>query len=201
MTHPQSSELRELVERFVADRDELLRFYDVGGSALQIRRMREFFTAWHKRLEEMPYDSLGTEGRVDWLLLERRLDYEQRLLDREDTREREMAPLVPFAADVANLQESRRLMVPVDPQAAAATLDRIQKQVSGIRDGLQAGLKGDSAEKDSKVAPLTTSRVIAFRSVAAIADLRDSLEDWYKFYGGYDPTFTWWVKASHDKLE
>ncbi|HEY5079356.1 MAG TPA: DUF885 family protein, partial [Opitutaceae bacterium] len=199
MTRPQSSELRELVERFVADRDEILRFYSVPGSALQIRRMREFYAAWRKRLDEMPYDTLGTEGRVDWLLLQRRLEYEQRLLDREESREKEMAPLVPFAADIAALQESRRLMEPVDSQAAAATLDRIQKQVSVIRDGLQAGLKGDDA-KESKAAPMTTTRIVAYRSVAAIAALRDSLEDWYKFYNGYDPTFGWWVRASRDKL-
>ena len=101
MTRPQSSELRELVERFVADRDEILRFYSVTGSALQIRRMREFYGAWRKRLDAMPYDTLGTEGRVDWLLLQRRLEHEQRLLDREESREREMAPLIPFAADIA----------------------------------------------------------------------------------------------------
>jgi hypothetical protein len=199
MTHAQSSELRELVERFVADRDELLRFYDVEGSALQIRRMREFYAAWRQRLEAMPYDSLGTEGRVDWLLLKSRLSYEERLLDREETREREMTPLVPFAADLAGLQESRRLMEPVDSQAAAATLDRIQKQVVAIRAGLAAGLKGEP-DRESKATPLTTTRIVAFRSVAAIADLRESLEDWYKFYAGYDPAFTWWVKESHDKL-
>src|ERR1700684_290047 len=93
MTRPQSSELRELVERFVADRDEILRFYDVADSALQIRRMREFYAAWRKRLDEMAYDTLGTEGRVDWLLLVKRLEYEQRLLDREESRGREMEPL------------------------------------------------------------------------------------------------------------
>jgi hypothetical protein len=69
MVRPQSSELRELVERFVADRDEILRFYDVGGSELQTRRLREFYAAWRKRLDAMAYESLGTEGRVDWILL------------------------------------------------------------------------------------------------------------------------------------
>jgi uncharacterized protein (DUF885 family) len=90
-------------------------------------------------------------------------------------------------------------MEPVDSQAAAATLDRIQKQVSEIRAGLQAGLKGDSA-KESKAPPLTTTRIVAYRSVAAISGLRESLEDWYKFYNGYDPSFGWWVRATHDKL-
>jgi uncharacterized protein (DUF885 family) len=200
MTRAQSSELRELVERFVADRDELLRFYSVDGSALQIRRRREFYTAWRKRLDAMAYAGLGTEGRVDWLLLTRQVDYEQKLLDREESRQREMAPLMPFAGAIAGLQESRRLMEPVDPQDAAGVLNGIAKQVETIQEGLQAGLKADAPKESKAVAPLTTTRVVAYRTVSAIGDLRESLDDWYKFYDGYDPSFGWWVRTSHDKL-
>jgi uncharacterized protein (DUF885 family) len=200
MTHAQSSELRELVERFVSDRDELLRFYSVSGSDLQIRRMREFYTAWARRLDEMAYDTLDTEGRVDWQLLTRQVAYEQKLLDREEARGREMSPLIPFAGDIARLQESRRLMEPVEPQASAAVLDRIAKQVAKIQEGLQAGLKIDAPKNAGGAAPLTTTRIVAYRSVSAISDLRESLDDWYKFYDGYDPVFSWWVRASHDKL-
>lgn len=200
MTRPASSELRELVERFVADRDELTRFYDVQGSALQVRRLREFYAAWRARLEQMDYAALGTEGKIDWVLLSRQVDYEQRLLDREEARQLEMAPLVPFAADIARLQESRRLMEPVDPQGAAATLDGIIRQVKVAREGLQAGLKADSNAKAGSAAPIRVSAVVASRSVAAIGRLRESLEDWYAFYNGYDPAFGWWVRASHERL-
>ena len=146
MVRPRSSELRELVDRFVADRDELLRFYSVAGSALQTRRLREFYGEWSKRLDSVAYESLGTEGRVDWLLLSRRIVYEQGLLDRMESRAREMSPLIPFAGDIAALQEARRLMEPVDPQASAAALDRMTKQVLRIQDGLQAGLKTDAPQ-------------------------------------------------------
>ncbi|HXQ80771.1 MAG TPA: DUF885 family protein [Opitutaceae bacterium] len=203
MTRPQSSELRELVERFVADRDELVRFYSVNGSALRRRRLREFYAAWSGRLDAMAYDSLGTEGRVDWLLMMRQLDYSWKLLDREEAREREMAPLIPFAGDIARLQESRRLMEPVDPQGAAATLGRISKEVADTQDGLQAGLKGEgpAMPKASKtVEPMTAAPVAAFRAVAAIGELRESLGDWFKFYDGYDPAFGWWARASRDRL-
>jgi uncharacterized protein (DUF885 family) len=201
MTRPQSSELRELVERFVADRDELLRFYSVNGSALQVRRLREFHAEWKKRLEAMAYDGLGTEGRVDWLLMSRQIDYSQKLLDREVSRGREMSPLIPFAGDIAKLQESRRLMEPVDPQGSAATLSRIAKQVADIQDALRVGLKSETPKASKAVGPLTTTPVTAYRAVAAIGELRDSLGDWYKFYDGYDPSFSWWVRASRDRLD
>jgi hypothetical protein len=200
MTHPQSSELRELVDRFVSDRDELLRFYSVNGSELQTRRLREFYTAWTKRLDAMAYDSLGTEGRVDWLLLTRQIAYELKLLDREESRKHEMLPLIPFAEDIAKLQESRRLMQPVDPEGSAATLNRILAEVTKIQEGLQAGLKSDGSKDSKGPPPITTTRIVAYRSVAAIGELRESLDDWYKFYEGYDPSFGWWVRSSHDKL-
>ncbi|HEY4990146.1 MAG TPA: DUF885 family protein [Opitutaceae bacterium] len=200
MTTPHSSELRELVERFVTDRDDLLHFYSVNGSALQLARLREFYSAWRQRLGAMAFDALGTEGRVDWLLLSRQLDYEQKLLDRQEARRREMAPLVPFADDVAKLQESRRLMEPVDAQGAAATLDRIVKQVAKIQDGLRAGLPSTGDKVPSGTAPLTVTRIVAYRSLEEIGELRESLGDWYKFYDGFDPSFTWWVRASRDKL-
>jgi hypothetical protein len=200
MTRAQSSELRELVERFVADRDELLRFYSVSGSALQIRRSREFYEAWRRRLNGMAYASLGTEGRVDWLLLTRQVDYEQKLLDREEARQAEMSPLIPFAGEIAGLQESRRLMQPVDPQGSAALLSGMAKQVAKIQEALQAGLKTDAPKDPKAAAPMTTTKIVAYRAVSAIADLRESLDDWYKFYDDYDPSFGWWVRASHDKL-
>ena len=41
LAKPSSSELRELVERFKADKDALLQFYSVPGSTLQLRRLKE----------------------------------------------------------------------------------------------------------------------------------------------------------------
>jgi len=196
-TAPRSSELRELVDRFVTDRDELLRFYDVEHSDLQMRRMGEFYAAWKQRLAAMPYEQLGTEGRVDWILLERQIDYSQALLARARERKREMQPLLPFAEDIARLQESRRLMQPVDDQGSAATLDAMIKTVGKVQEGLEAALK--AREKDPK-APGLPTKVVALRATESLASLRESLDDWYKFYNGYDPTFTWWTRASHDKL-
>src|ERR1041385_6768752 len=59
LTKPASSELRELVERFTTDREELERFYSVKTSALHLRRMREFYAAWQQRLGQMDFEKLG----------------------------------------------------------------------------------------------------------------------------------------------
>ena len=217
LTKPASSELRELVERFTADRDELQRFYSVKNSALYLKRMREFYQAWQQRLGEMAYGSLGAEGRIDHTLLRTHLTHELRLLDREEARAREIAPLLPLAEQVAQLQEARRLLQPVDPKAAAATLDQMRRDLEKAKAGLEAGLKtekekadpakaGEAAKKaaketvEAKVAPITTTRIAAYRAANRLAELRKSLDDWFKHFDGYDPLFGWWNRAPYKAL-
>jgi hypothetical protein len=200
MTEPRSSELRELVERYATDKDTLLGFYSVPGSELQNRRLGEFYAAWTKRLQAMPYESLEAEGRVDWLLLTRQVAYEQKLLERGVARGREMAALIPFVESIAGLQERRRLMQPVDPQGSAAVLDAVAKEVVRLQAGLEEGLKTEKSKDDKGVTPIVTTKVVAMRAVQSIAGLRASLDDWYKFYDGFDPTFSWWVRSSREKL-
>jgi uncharacterized protein (DUF885 family) len=88
----------------------------------------------------------------------------------------------------------------VDPQGAAAALGRMAGELKAAREGLQAGLKEDGAKGQGGAAPIRVTPVVAARSVAAIAELRKSLEDWYKFYNGYDPAFGWWAREAHDRL-
>lgn len=225
LTKPASSELRELVERFTTDREELERFYSVKTSALHLRRMREFYQAWQQRLGQVAFDSLGAEGRIDYTLLRGQLTYELRLLAREETRAKEVAPLLPFAEQIAALQESRRLMQPVDPKVAAATLEQMRKELEAARAGLEAGLKaaGESKVEESqgspvvvkvearkpgaeeaktqpKVAPISTTRIAAYRAANRLTELRKSLDDWFKHFDGYDPLFSWWNRAPYKAL-
>jgi hypothetical protein len=104
---PAANELRDVVERFVADKAELERFASVKSSARHQRRMRDFFITWQERLAKIDFEKLGIEGRIDATMLRTRLGHELRLLEREARRSDEMAPLVPFAEDIAGLQETR----------------------------------------------------------------------------------------------
>lgn len=194
-THPVSSELRELVDRYTADRHELLRFYSVSGSTLQRAKLRDFYRAWQQRLAAMPFETLGVEGRIDWVLLTNHLKHELLLLDREEARRQEMAKLLPFADALDALQERRRYLQPVDPQAAATALTQAKADMEGAQKALQLGL-----DRKDAAAALHVSRVVAYRTAAALGELRTSLNDWYKFYDGYDPAFDWWVRKPYAEL-
>ncbi|HET7535563.1 MAG TPA: hypothetical protein VFJ90_03860, partial [Candidatus Didemnitutus sp.] len=191
---PESSELRELVERFKKDRESLLAVYTVPNSELQLRRLKEFYQGWQAKIEAMPYDNLGVEGRIDWHLMRLQLRYELGLVARAEKRNTEMAPFLGFAADIAQLQETRRQFEPVKPEAAAATLAKIRADIEAGKKSLEAGL-GDQAPADA----LKPSRIVAYRAANQLGELTKTLKNWFEFYDAYDPQFGWWTREPYKK--
>ena len=186
LAKPSSSELRELVERFKSDKATLLTFYSVPGSALQLRRLQEFYQAWQVQLEQIPYEPLGVEGRIDWHLMRLQLRYELGLLARQDKHNSEMAPLLGFADEVARLQETRRQFEQVNPEQAAAALVRIRQSIDAARKTLE----GDAPKPD---------RIVAYRAVSTVGELGKALKNWFEFYDTYDPQFGWWAREPYKK--
>lgn len=186
MTAPASSELRELVERYTSDQRSLEQFYSVPGSLLQLRRFREFYQAWQAKLEQMPYESLGAEGRIDWHLMRLQLRYELGLLSRTEKRNAEMAPFMGFTEAIAGLQETRRQFETVKPAEAAVTLAQIRKDI-------------EAAKKSLEGAENKPSKILAYRAANRLGELGKSLENWFKHYDTYDPQFGWWTREPYKK--
>ena len=195
MTKPASSELRELVERFTSDRAGLMAVYSVPNSDLQLRRLKEFCQAWGAKLETMPYEQLGVEGRIDWQLMRAELKHQAGLLERQQKRNVEVTPLLPFLPQLAGLQEQRRSYARPDPKAAAAVLADARVQLEAARKALESGLgekPGENAIKPSKI--------VALRALNQLNAAGKQLEDWFKHYDGYDPEFGWWAREPYKKL-
>ena len=130
---------------------------------------------------------MSQEGKVDYILFRSHLDHELRQLDIETKQTAEIEPLIPFGKTIIDFEESRRRMEPIDSAKAAATLNNLKKQVEDTRRQVEAGLRGsDSADA------IRAKKTVAFRAVNAINSLRGNLRNWYTFYNGYDPVFTWW---------
>ena len=187
LARPQSSELRDLVERFTQDVRVLEEFYSVPGSALRLRRFQELFAAWQAKLDAVAYDRLGVEGRIDWHLLRLHLRHQAALLTRAQQRNAEMAPLLGFAEAIAGLQEARRQFAPVEPREAAGTLAKIAEEVAAARKTLE----GDGPKP---------AKSVALRAANRLGDLGRTLEDWFKHSDGYDPEFGWWTRAPYKQV-
>jgi hypothetical protein len=196
------SELAEVVDRFTADRTVLNRRYDAGDSPDQRRRMRALYTGWQARLAEVDFGKLSEEGRVDHVLLARFFRHQLALLDRRDKMRANEAPLLPFADRLLGLQDARRSLVTIDPPAAARVLARATQEIDSLRALFEPGARGDSASRSrAAVPPPTVTKTVANRAADDLDDLRGVVGNWFRYYDGYDPVFSWWVRDPCRKLD
>ena len=193
----RESELRLVVTRYLEDRAALLRRYDVPFGAERRSRLAEFYQAWRRQVDEVDFDRLSVDGRIDHILLARRIDYELGLLDREAGRVREVESLAPFLGTLTALPEARRRLEPPEPQKVARTLAQVSRQVDSVRLVVE---RPAAATEDSAVR--RRRRIVAARTAATLDDLRTgALARWYGYYAGYDPIFTWWARDPFKRLD
>jgi uncharacterized protein (DUF885 family) len=190
------SEMRPIIEYYVVDRGSLQRSYPVTSSPARRDRFRKFYSDALERIQKLDFDSMSQEAKVDYVLFKNHLEHELRQLDIEAKQLAEIQPLVPFSKTIVDLEEARRRMEPIDSAKTAATLNDLKKQVDETRRRVEAGLRGgDSADA------IKAKKTVAFRAVSAINTLRGNLRNWYTFYNGYDPVFTWWNEEPYKSLD
>jgi uncharacterized protein (DUF885 family) len=196
----RSSEMRGLIEAYTADRGTIGRFYTVEASTARQIRMKKFYSDWLAALAKLDFDSMSQDGRIDYVLFKNYLDHELRQLEIQTKALAEIAPLVPFGQAITDLEDTRRRMEAIDSPKTAALLTRMAAQIDGTSKAVEAGLK-----PDAKADAIKVKKTTANRAVAAIAGLRNTLKNWFGFYNGYDPIFTWWAgepyKAVDQSLE
>jgi len=186
-----TSELRDTVDRYAADRAVLLRRYDVPFSPVRQERMRVFYDEWRGRLRAMDFNRFGLEGRVDYVLLDHEVAYQVELLGREERQLAEMQPWLPFAQVIMDLAEARRRMEVPDGRRVAETLTALTRQVDSVRRAVSANTAARSAH----------DRIVGRRAANLLDDLQGAFRSWYRFYAGYDPSFSWWAEEPFEQAD
>src|SRR5688572_23227895 len=181
------SEMRASIERYTADRGNLTRSYPVAISTTRRARFTKFYEDQLASLKALDFDSLSQDGKIDYLLFKNHLEYELRQLGIQTQQLSEIQPLIPFAETIISLEETRRRMEPINSAKIAATLTELRKQVDERRRAVESGLK--------------VKKTVANRAVLAMNALRNNLRNWYTFYNGYDPLFTWWNEEPYRSVD
>ena len=192
--HAQGVPMRSVVEKFSADRLSLMRTYDLSLSPIRTARLEKFYSDQLDSLQKLDFDAMPEEDKADYWLLKNRITSEMHQLAIQKKHAQEMAPLLPFANTIIGLDDSRRRMEVPNPEKAAGELSAMVKLIAATQKQLQAELPNGKGGQGKGAG---ISKVVANRAVANVASLSDALKNWFNFYNGYDPTFTWWIDVPY----
>jgi len=196
------SEMRAQIERYTVDRGSLTRAFPVPMSPSRRDRFKQFYSDWLASLTKVDFDHMSEDGQIDYILFKNHLEYELRQLEIQSRQLDEIQALIPFAKSIIDLEETRRRMEPIDSAKVAATLTELRKAVDERRRAVEAGLRPEGRSgATSEVEPLKVKKTLANRGVNALTNLRTILRNWYTFYNGYDPMFTWWNEEPYKALD
>jgi uncharacterized protein (DUF885 family) len=197
------SELRGFIERYTVDRGSLSRSYPVEISTTREARLKKFYGEWLASLERVNFDALSDSGRADYALLRSHLDHELLQLEIQSKSLAEAAPLLPFSQTIIDLVEARRRMELIEPSKAASLLTDLKKRIDATRRSVEAGLRPGEQNPPEGDRPgiIRVTKTVANRAVGVIGSLRNSLRNWFGYYNGYDPVFTWWVDEPYRRVD
>lgn len=200
--YAQASEMTNIMVQYNADRGSLTRFYSTTASAFEGRGMREGQNAssperrqrllkliddYEKIMAKSGFEKMSVNGKVDYILFHRNLeDEKERMLEDGKTYD-QIVKYIPFATRIYTLEKPRRRGANVDGQAVAKELNNIYHQIETAKAELK---KGPSMEAS-----------LAAAASGAVRDLQGVLKNYFSFYNGYDPMFTWWVPKTYSSVD
>ncbi len=198
----QTSEMNDYMVKFNADHGIISRFYSSNGnrsewwsnqqddsynSPERRERLLGLINDYLIKIDKLDFEKMNINGKVDYLLFKRDLEDEKYKLEKEAKEYTQVVKYLPFSERIYALQKPRRRGLAVNGQDVAKELNDVSKQIKKSIDDLQ---KGDSV--DSKQAKKASD---------AVKGLQGTLKDYFTFYNGYDPLFTWWVPKTYSEVD
>jgi len=178
---------QSLIERYITDQELLTTVYSDPLAPVTRQRMQKFHDEAGKQLAAIDFKKLDQEGKIDYLLMANHLKREAHAATLADREWHQVEPLLPIASDVFAIEEARREIKRPDGEATARKLSAMAEALATRRHELETGKQPD--------------RIVAWRAAADLDEMRGQLHNWFGFYNGYDPQFTWWVEAPYQKLD
>ncbi len=182
-----TGELEPLIRDFRADYESLRFKYTIPMSEKHSRRFSEFYQQQLEQLAEVKFDELSQDGKVDYLLFKNKLRSELSQLELENRKDLEINELIPFSTTIVGLAEAKENGDGIKGQKSAETLEQLAVEIAELTSWINEGTL------------TATDPTGAIRASRKVAQLQRSLGDWFRFYNGYDPIFSWWCKAPYQK--
>ena len=178
--------MHQRIQTVTQDESAIERFYNIKSSPTRVDRFNKYYTEQIADLKLLKFDSLDHAGQVDYILLKHHLESSQRRLKIDSRVDAESAKIRPFSPQIIALCEARQQMKEINPEQCAISMKTLSDEIKKIRSEIEKGLKLD--------------KTIAFRGANILDDQKRKFEEWFRFYNGYDPMFSWWVQKPYDEV-
>jgi uncharacterized protein (DUF885 family) len=172
----------DLERQHEAEQSNLRAAFALPASPAYLDRQQRLVEEWRERLEKLDCAAIDPGEMAEYLLLRSEV---QGMLDqtaRARHRLAEIAPLVPFAQQINDLETARRQWATLDCQAAATRIAGLVIGVKQVREHL----------------PKPVSAAVALRAAGVVGELQEVLKRWHSYYEGYQPDFSWWMKKPYE---
>jgi hypothetical protein len=160
-------------------------------SAARLARLKRFDLDWQAALAKLDTAKLTAAAKTDLTNLTATVAANLQQVEAEALTLAQVTPAVPFAPRLVALVEARIKVRDIDAQKAAETTMVVVKDLKNLRAALEA---------NTPAAP-TLNRATALRAAEATTQLRTAITEWFNFYNGYDPLFSWWMPMPFKQLD
>ncbi|MEN2401243.1 DUF885 family protein [Flavobacterium sp. MC2016-06] len=198
----QTSEVNNTMIHYDADKGSIMRFYSTNSNQDTFgvqneedkyntpeRRARrlELIASYKKELQGLNYDAMSNNGKVDYILFNRNLNSEEYELQQQQKTYDRIKIYFPFDEKIYALEKPRRRGIKVNGAEAAKELEDLRKAIN------------EEIKKFSKIDGL--DKTASEFAVLHAKGLQDILKNYFDFYNGYDPLFSWWVPKTYSEVD
>ena len=107
--------MKIVLQWYAADRDQLARYYHVPSSA-RFARLKRYDLDWAAALDALKPGALNAEARKDRLSFQKDVQANLKRVEADAAASAQIGPLVPFAEDIASMEEARMRMDSMDAE-------------------------------------------------------------------------------------
>ena len=157
----------------------------VPVSAARLARLKRFDLDWQTAAGAVSTAKLSATAQADLTTLKSAITRNLIQLEADSLELVQMAPALPFAPALVAIIEARIRVDDVNSENAARTLTDVRNQLTKIM----------------AAPPVKMNAATAGRAADATVTLRSATTEWFNFYNGYDPMFTWWMGMPYKQID
>ena len=151
----------------------------------RLARLKRYDLDWQEALSRLPAARLTSAAAADLTTLQATILSNLEQLEADNLELARIAPAITFAPKLVALIEARIRVDDVNSREAARTLTDVKNQLTATM----------------AAAPVKVNRATATRAADATDTLRTAVTEWFNFYNGYDPMFTWWMGMPYKQAD